>query len=46
MPIKQARMVKHIANLPGAMMMTGRNRENATMRKKRPLPRKAAKYAS
>lgn len=35
--------VKHMANLEGANMMTGRNRVNARIRKNTPLPRSAAK---
>lgn len=39
-------MVKQMANLEGASIMTGRKTVNARMRNSMPLPRKAAKYAS
>jgi hypothetical protein len=37
-------MVKQMANLEGARMMTGRNRENARMRKTAPLPSNARNH--
>ena len=38
-------IVKQMANLPGASIITGRKRENASRRKTMPAPSSAKKYA-